>query len=98
MHDEAVVNVADVIVTDAAALIRTYLRENMTAFKDVELGDEDNIFERGFFTSLFAMQLLHYVESTFDIEVPDDYIVLQNFSSVRRLADMVGELKASAGE
>ncbi|KXK59343.1 phosphopantetheine attachment site family protein [Micromonospora rosaria] len=86
------------MVADAAAKIRGYLRENMTAFQDVELDDEDNIFERGYFTSLFAMQLLHYVESTFDIEVPDDYIILQNFSSVRRLADMVGELKASAGE
>jgi acyl carrier protein len=98
MRDEAVVNMADVTVTDAAANIRAYLRENMTAFKDVELHDEDNIFERGFFTSLFAMQLLHYVESTFDVEVPDDYIMLQNFSSVRRLADMVADLRRSAGE
>ncbi|MEU5552261.1 phosphopantetheine-binding protein [Micromonospora sp. NPDC047793] len=98
MRDEAVVNMADVMVADAANRIREYLRENMTAFKDVELDDEENIFERGYFTSLFAMQLLHYVESTFDIVVPDDYIILQNFSSVRRLADMVGELKASAGE
>lgn len=98
MHDEAVVNMADVTVADAATRIRAYLRDNMTAFKDVELDDEDNIFERGFFTSLFAMQLLHYVESTFDVEVPDDYIVLRNFSSVRRLADMVGELKSASGD
>ncbi|NUT49870.1 MAG: phosphopantetheine attachment site family protein [Saccharothrix sp.] len=85
---------AGVTVADAAANIRGYLRANMTAFKDVELDDEDNIFERGFFTSLFAMQLLHYIESTFDIEVPDDYIMVQNFSSVRRLADMVADLKS----
>ncbi|MEU6024579.1 phosphopantetheine-binding protein [Micromonospora sp. NPDC047134] len=98
MRDEMVANMADVMVADAATKIRGYLRENMTAFQDVELDDEENIFERGYFTSLFAMQLLHYVESTFDIEVPDDYIILRNFSSVRRLADMVGELKASAGE
>ena len=98
MRDEAVVSMGDVTVADAATSIRGYLRENMTAFKDVELHDDDNIFERGFFTSLFAMQLLHYVESTFDVEVPDDYIQLRNFSSVRRLAEMVGELKGSSGE
>ncbi|MGM1057634.1 phosphopantetheine-binding protein [Saccharothrix sp. Mg75] len=97
MRDEAVVNMADVTVADAAANIRAYLRENMTAFKDVELHDDDDIFERGFFTSLFAMQLLHHVESTFDVEVPDDYIVLRNFSSVRRLADMVADLKSPSG-
>ncbi|OLF10155.1 phosphopantetheine attachment site family protein [Actinophytocola xinjiangensis] len=85
-------------VTDVPASIRGYLRANMTAFADVEFSDEDNIFEQGFVSSMFAMQLLHYIESTFDVEVPDDGITLKNFSSVSRMADLVARLRTATGD
>ena len=84
--------------TDVAGRIRAYVRDNMSALGDADLRDDDNIFEKGFVTSVFAMQLLDYIETTFAVEVQDDYITLQNFSSVERMTQMVGELDGGGGE
>ncbi len=72
--------------------IREYVKANMSVFSHVDLKDEDNIFQLGFVTSMFAMQLLTFIESTFDVEVPDDQILLHNFSTVQRMSEMVGKL------
>lgn len=80
-----------------AATVRDYVRSNMSALRDEDLHDDDNIFEKGFVTSIFAMQLLDFIETTFDVEVPDDRITLQNFSSIDRISRMVGELKNATG-
>lgn len=72
--------------------IREYVKANMSVFSHVDLKDEDNIFQLGFVTSMFAMQLLTFIESTFDVEVPDDQILLRNFSTVQRMSEMVGKL------
>ncbi|WP_051712285.1 phosphopantetheine attachment site family protein [Spirillospora albida] len=98
MHSEAVENRKDAAAAAAAASIRSYVRGNVTGLDGAGLRDDDNIFEKGFVASMFAMQLLLYIESTFDVEVPDGYITLRNFSSVERMAEMVGELKAAAGD
>ncbi|MGW6586010.1 phosphopantetheine-binding protein [Streptomyces sp. MCL20-2] len=93
MDVETVTPVEDDTVAKAATVVRDYVRSNMSALRDEDLHDEDNIFEKGFVTSIFAMQLLDFIETTFDVEVPDDRITLQNFSSVQRISRMVGELK-----
>lgn len=93
MDVETVTPAEDDTVTKAATIVRDYVRANMSALRDEDLHDEDNIFEKGFVTSIFAMQLLDFIETTFDVEVPDDRITLQNFSSVQRISRMVGELK-----
>lgn len=98
MHSETATNTGKSAAADTAATVRTYVRANMTALRDVELHDDDNIFEKGFVTSIFAMQLLDFIESTFGVAVPDDHITLRNFSSVDRMTQMVGELKDATDE
>ncbi|MFD4024185.1 phosphopantetheine-binding protein [Streptomyces sp. NPDC058576] len=93
MDVKTVTPVEDSTVAKAATTVRNYVRANMSALRDEDLHDEDNIFEKGFVTSIFAMQLLDFIETTFEVEVPDDRITLQNFSSVQRISRLVGELK-----
>ncbi|MFI8946966.1 phosphopantetheine-binding protein [Streptomyces sp. NPDC053750] len=98
MPSEALTDMQNGAAADTAATIRNYVRANMSALRDVELRDDDNFFEKGFVTSVFAMQMLDFIESTFGIEVPDDRITLQNFSSIDSMTRMVGELKHAAAE
>ncbi|WP_440068662.1 phosphopantetheine-binding protein [Streptosporangium sp. OZ121] len=97
MPSEAVTEMAKSSAVETANAVRDYVRSNMSALRDEELHDDDNIFEKGFVTSIFAMQLLDFIEFTFDVEVPDDRIILQNFSSIQRITRMVGELKNASG-
>ncbi|MFF8499049.1 acyl carrier protein [Streptomyces anulatus] len=94
MHDSGP-SVDEASGVDVRASIRDYVRKNITALDDVELLDEHNIFDKGFVTSIFAMQLLDHIERTFGVEVPDDFLSLRRFSSVDRMVQMVDELRAA---
>jgi len=63
--------------------IRGFIRHNLAVFDDEALfKDDDNIFELGFVDSLFALELVNFVEKEFRIEVTDEDLNLSNFSSV----------------
>ena len=54
-----------------------------------QLADTDDIFALGFVNSLFAMQLVLFVEQTFHITVADEDLDLDNFRSISAIADFV---------
>jgi methoxymalonate biosynthesis acyl carrier protein len=78
--------------------IRQFIISNLVVFEDeVEFSDSDNIFERGFVNSLFAMQLLNYVQKEFDIVVDDEDIDIANFSSVDNIVKLIQKKKQHEG-
>lgn len=78
---------------EARELLRNFIRENMDAFyDDSQLLDDDNIFEKGFVSSLFAMRLLTFIENTFSIVIPDSMIQINNFNCINSAISMIDEL------
>lgn len=76
--------------------LRHFIESNMNVFdEDVELLDDTNIFEAGFVNSIFAMRLLTYLESEYDLEVPDEDISLPNFSSIIAMQTLVTRLQGA---
>ena len=74
--------------------IRKYIEGNMIVFEDgVVFSDSDNIFKKGFVNSLFAMKLLNFVETEFDIKVDDDDIEIKNFSSINNIINLIKKKK-----
>jgi methoxymalonate biosynthesis acyl carrier protein len=53
------------------------------------LEDDDNLFETGIVNSLFAVQLMTFVEKTFAIEVEMDDLDIENFKSLNATAAFV---------
>ena len=48
----------------------------------LELKDDENLFESGIVNSLFAVQLMTFIEKTFGIEVGTDDLDIENFKSL----------------
>ena len=46
------------------------------------LGDDDDLFESGIVNSLFAVQLMTFIEKTFSIEMGMDDLDIENFKSL----------------
>ncbi|MCP4396318.1 MAG: acyl carrier protein [bacterium] len=70
--------------------IRTFIHGHLVVFEDeAEYSDSDNIFELGFVNSLFAIQLVNYVQNEFEIEIDDDDIDIANFSSVDNIIKLI---------
>jgi len=65
-----------------------------TSFRQHDFRDDDDIFGLGFVNSLFAMQLVNFVETTFGITVEDDELELDNFRTIEAMTALVGRKSA----
>jgi len=58
------------------------------------VGDDENLFESGLINSLFAVQLMTFVERKFGIEIGMDDLDIENFKSVGATAAFVARKTA----
>ena len=54
----------------------------LSSINIAHLGDDDNLFESGIVNSLFAVQLMTFIEKTFAIEIGMDDLDIENFKSL----------------
>jgi acyl carrier protein len=72
------------------AEIRQKLREFVGRFfRGHDLQDGEDIFATGYVNSMFAMQLVQFVESSFGVTVESDDLEMDNFRSIDALAAFV---------
>ncbi|HET8841516.1 MAG TPA: phosphopantetheine-binding protein [Ktedonobacteraceae bacterium] len=70
--------------------IQTKTRNFLTKFfQNIEITDDQDIFALGFVNSLFAMQLVLFVEKEFDMKIEDEDLDIDNFRSLNAIAELV---------
>lgn len=76
--------------TEEATGIRATVRSFISRASGItNLDDDDNLFESGIVNSLFAVQLMTFIEKTFAIEVGIDDLDIENFKSLNATAAFV---------
>jgi acyl carrier protein len=60
-----------------------------TRYPTITIGDDEDIFSLGFVNSLFAMELVMFLEKTFDLAIPNDELKIDNFRTVRSMTSLV---------
>lgn len=75
------------------AKIRAYLAGYI---KDYDLQDDDDFFALGFVNSLFAMQLVLFVEKEFAIALDGTDMHFDNFKTVNAITDIVARKTAAS--
>ena len=77
--------------------IKQQIREFLSRFfRDHQLADDEDIFATGYVNSMFAMQLVQFVESTFGITVESDDLEIDNFRTVDAIAALVERKQGAA--
>jgi methoxymalonate biosynthesis acyl carrier protein len=77
--------------------IASPLRQFMArSFDGRVIADHDDIFALGFANSLFAMQLVAFVERQYGVEIGSDDLEMDNFRSIQAISDLVGRKLTSA--
>ena len=80
---------------DGAARLRSFVRSSL---RSPDLGDDDDIFEMGEASSLFAMEIVLFLEQELGVVMTDDDLERQNFSSIRALTQLLdGKLRHGPG-
>lgn len=71
--------------------LRQYIADNLL-FSDngLALADEESFLDSGIVDSLGVLELATFVEDSFDIEVPDDEVIPDNFDSISKLTAYIG--------
>jgi methoxymalonate biosynthesis acyl carrier protein len=70
--------------------IRETVRGFISSSIDIaRFDDDDNLFELGIVNSLFAVQLMTFIEKTYALEVGMDDLDIENFKSVNATAAFV---------
>lgn len=77
--------------------IKQQVREFVSRFvRGHALSDDENIFATGFVNSMFAMQLVNFVETTFGITVESDDMDIENFQSIDAISALVERKQGAA--
>lgn len=70
--------------------IKPRIREFLSQyFKDYDLKDDEDIFSVGFLNSLFAMQLVMFLEKEFAIQIGNQDLDLTNFRTIDAIEGLV---------
>ena len=77
--------------TEIRAKIRAFI---LAAIHLPDLADDDNLFESGIANSLFAVELMTFLEKTFAVEVGPDDLEITNFQSIESCAEFVARKKS----
>lgn len=71
---------------ETKAKIRTFLSRH---FRATEIQDDQDFFALNFVTSLFALQLINFVEQEFQVSVENEDLEMDNFRSINAIADLI---------
>jgi acyl carrier protein len=65
-------------------------------YPDAEISQSDDIFQLGFINSLFAMELVMFIEKQFGVTIPNDELRIDNFRSADSMAALVQRCSPAA--
>ena len=72
--------------------MKAKIREFLGRFIDESsVGDVDNIFETGLVNSLFALQLVSFIEQEFDISIENEELDIQHFKDINSIASLISK-------
>jgi methoxymalonate biosynthesis acyl carrier protein len=81
-------------MTEDAAAVRQFLSQ---FFSGCIVSDDHDFFASGFVNSLFALQLVTFVERTFGVTIESEDLDLDNFRTVNAIVGLVARKRALAG-
>ena len=71
-------------------IIIKYIQDNLLTGKgEIELSPEDDLLGSGLLDSMGVMRLVGFVEETFNINIPPEDIVIENFMDVKAITNYI---------
>jgi acyl carrier protein len=68
------------------AEIRTFLVENFPMYDQANLDRDQSLVESGVIDSLGILELVEFVETRFDLQIPEDELLPENLDSIANLS------------
>lgn len=82
---------------DFVELVRGFVIENFLFGDGGHLSEEASFLRNGVIDSTGVLELINYVEETFDIRVEDEEVIPENFDSLRNISNYLESKLAVKG-
>ena len=79
---------------EASEVIRRFIADSFV-LEDDELGPDTSLIDSGIIDSTGVVEIVSFIEDTFDIELDDEDLVAENLDSISRLAKFVDAKRAA---
>ena len=73
--------------------IKTFIRTELIYDDEKDFDENTNLIERGIVDSMSLVRLISFLEENYNIQVQDEDIVPENFSSLTKIAGFLGRHK-----
>lgn len=76
---------------DIKAEVRNFILDNFMMGMDSEnLGDRDSLLDKGIIDSTGVLELVGFLEESFEIRVDDEDLIPENLDSVEKIVSYIG--------
>lgn len=75
---------------DIEARLKSYLDEELAGRVDHTVSVDEPLLDSGLIDSTGIFELIAFIEETFQVQIPDEEVVPENFQTIEALAAFVG--------
>lgn len=81
---------------DIRSKVRSFVEKNFYVPDSFKLGDDTSLLESGIVDSTGVMEIVSFLQSDFDIDVPDLDLVPDNLDSIGKISAYIGRMNKPA--
>lgn len=81
---------------DTQSILADYLTREIAVGRARQIGPDDDLIASGILDSLGLMQLVLFIEESLSLKIPDEEVVIDNFRTVRILAEYIDQNRPQA--
>lgn len=78
---------------DRKTILMQYVQDELMKGRTMVMTPEEDLLSSGILDSLGILQLVSFIDTQFNIQVPDEDVVFENFQSIKALSEYLGKLK-----
>ena len=76
--------------------IKNFIRTELIYDDEKDFDENTNLIERGIVDSMSLVRLISFLEENYEMQVQDEDIVPENFSSLNKISSFIGERRKPA--
>lgn len=78
---------------DTNQILIDYVQSELAKGRKSQIHPEDDLLSEGILDSLGILQLVSFIEETFNVEIDDEDVVLENFMTISALQNFIESKK-----
>jgi acyl carrier protein len=82
-------------VIDPKTQIRSFIEQNFLVAANTELKDDDSLLQLQIVDSTGFLELIHFIEDSFDVKVADEEMVPENLETIDNIAQFVSRKRGA---